>query len=327
MMRFTRFGLAAAFAITLATSNVRAAEPDKLLPADADTVFYVNVKQVVESEVVKKYALEQIKQALAGEDAKKLLEEMGLDPLKDIETLWAGTSGKDRDDMKGLIIIHGKFEPEKLFKAAEIQTKKEGDKFSMVKDGTATLFKYQPDQGNPIYGTVFDEKTVLAGTDKKIVADALKQAEEKKPMPLGKELTAALKKMDEKSSIFVVSVVKGKFKNVKLPAEIPFDLSGLEKALPFTNTMSLVVRLSADIGLEVAFGMQDEDSAADMGDAVAELIKGVQGLAPLAAAADPRFKPLPDVVKTLKSDVKNQAVTLTGKLTGDNLGKMINPGD
>lgn len=327
MLRLSRIGLTAAFALAVAAPTVRAAEPDKLLPKDSDTVAYVNVKQLLASDVVKKYALEQIKQMLAGQDAKKLLEDMGLDPLKDIETLWMGSSGKDPNDMKGLLIIHGKFDPDKLFKAAEAQSKKDGDKFSMIKDGNATLFKYQPDEGNPVYGTVVDDKTVIAGSDKKMVADALKQADEKKKAPISSELTAMVKKMDEKSSLFAVSLVKGKFDNVKLPPEIPFDVSGLEKALPKAETLSVVIKVTADITLEVVFGMKDEDAASDMGDAVVKLLDGIKGLVPLLAAAEPRAKPLVDVVKTIKSDVKNKDVTITGKVTGDNLGKIINPGD
>ena len=84
-MRLSRLGLAAVFAATLVAPVARAAEPDKLLPAEADTVVFVNFKQILEADVVKKYALDQIKQALAGQDAKKLLEDMGLDPMKDIE--------------------------------------------------------------------------------------------------------------------------------------------------------------------------------------------------------------------------------------------------
>ena len=33
------------------------------------------------------------------------------------------------------------------------------------------------------------------------------------------------------------------------------------------------------------------------------------------------------MVKTVKSDVKMKNVTITGKITGENIGKMINPGD
>lgn len=326
MMRLSRLGLAALFAATLA-APARAAEPDKLLPADADTVMYVNVKQLIESDIIKKYALEQMKQALAGADAKKLLEELGLDPLKDIEKMWIGTSGKDATDMKALIVVHGKFDPDKLFKAAEAATKKDGDKFSMVKDGATTMFKFQPDQGNPVYGTVVDDTTVVAGTDKKMVVTALKQAEEKKKSPITADLTAIVKKMDEKSSMFVASVVKGKFDTVKLPAQLPIDLSGLEKALPKTDTMSIVIKVGADIGLEVIFGMKDDDAATDMGDAMTKVIDGIKGLVPLLAAAEPKAKPLVEVIKTVKSEVKLKNVTITGKITGENIGKMINPGD
>ena len=326
MMRLSRLGLAAVFAATLA-APARAADPDQLLPADADTVMYVNVKQLIDSDIMKKYALEQMKQALAGQDAKKLLEELGLDPLKDVEKLWVGSSGKDASDMKALVVVHGKFDPDKLFKAAEAATKKDGDKFSMVKDGATTMFKFQPDQGNPVYGTVVDDTTVIAGTDKKMIATALKQNEDKKKAPISADLTAIVKKMDEKSSMFVASVVKGKFDAVKLPAQLPIDLSGLEKALPKTDTMSVAIKIGADINLEIIFGMKDDDAATDMGDAMTKVIDGIKGLVPLLAAAEPKAKPLVDVLKTVKSDVKMKNVTITGKITGDNLGKMINPGD
>src|SRR5262249_17840585 len=197
MMRLPRFGMAAVCAVALAPA-ARAAEPDKLLQGEADTVMYVNVKQLLDSDVVKKYALDQIKQALAGQDAKKLLEELGLDPLKDIDTVWGATVGKDQNDMKGLVVVHGKFDPDKLFKAAEAASKKDGDKFSMIKDGGTTMFKFQPDQGNPVYGTVVDETTVVAATDKKLVANALTQ----KKTAIGNDLAALVKKMDEKSSVF-----------------------------------------------------------------------------------------------------------------------------
>jgi hypothetical protein len=328
MPRLSRFGMAAVLAVAF-TAPARAVEPDKLLPADSDTVTYVNLKQLVESDVIKKFALDQIKQALAGQEAKKLLEEMGLDPLKDVEKVWMGSSGKDQNDMKALVVIHGKFDPDKLFKAAEAASKKDGDKFSMIKDGTATMFKYQPDQGNPVYGTVVDDTTVVAGTDKKLIADALKQKEAGKAAPIKKELTDLVKTMDEKASLFAVSLVKGKLDNVKIPAQISdtLGLAGVEKVLPKTDTMTFVLKVTGDIALEVVFGMADDDAATDMDAGLAKAIDSLKALAPILAAADMKAKPLVDVVKTLKITTKKKNVTLAGKITGENLGKMINPGD
>lgn len=327
MPRLFRFGLAALFAVTLAAPVARAAEPDKLLPADSDTVAYFNVKQLVGSEVIKKYALEQIKQALAGQEAKQLLEDMGLDPLKDIEKVWVGTAGSGKDDTKALVIIHGGFDPDKLFKAAEGASKKDGDKFSMIKDGNTTMFKYQPDQGNPMYATVVDKNTVVAATDKKLVAEALKAADGNKKAPIKKELTELLKTMDEKSSAFAVSMTKGKFDNVKIPAQISdtLNLGGFEKVLPKTDTLTFVMKIGTDVVLEVVFGMEDDDAASDMDAALAKAIDSIKALVPILAAADAKAKPLTDVVKTLKVTTKKKNVTLSGKVTGENLGKMINP--
>jgi predicted GNAT family acetyltransferase len=334
----SRLGLAAMLAAALTVPAAfgaqpekaqprKAAEPDKLLPADADSIVYLNLKQIVEADVIKKYALDQIKQALNGQDAKKLLEDMGLDPMKDIEKVWAGMSGSGPEDTKALVIVHGKFDPDKLFKAAEAVTKKDGDKFSMVKDGSATMFKYQPEQGNPMYCTVVDDATVVVGTDKKLVTAALKQAEEKKKAPIKAELTDLIKTLDEKSSMFAVALVKDKFANVKFPGGgmSPIDLSGLEKSLPKAETMSVVVKVTANIDLELVFGMKDEDAASDMDAAAAKLITDLAGFVPALVAFEPKAKPLADVVKTLKSEAKKKNVTLTGRISGDVIGKLIAP--
>ena len=84
----------------LAANPSRAAEPDKLLPADADTVVCVNIKQILDTDIIKKYSLEQLKQALDGQDAKKLLTELGLDPLKDIDRIVVGANIKGRTDIQ-----------------------------------------------------------------------------------------------------------------------------------------------------------------------------------------------------------------------------------
>jgi hypothetical protein len=328
MPRLSRLALAAALTVGLAPA-ARAAEPDRLLPPDADTVSYVNVKQVVDSDIVKKYALEQIKQALAGQEAKQILEEMGLNPLADIEKVWIGSSGKDHTDMQALVIVRGKFVPEKLVKAAEGAAKKDGGKFSVIKDGGATLLTYQPKKGDPVYGTVVDESTVVLANDKKLVTAAVKQAGENRKAPIAAELADLVKAMDEKASAFAVSIIKGKLDNVKVPPQVTetLKLEGFEKALPKAETLTVVARVADGIALEVVFGMRDADAAADMAAGLVKVIESVKALAPLLAATDPKAKPLTDVVKTLKSGAAKKNVTVSAKLTGDNLGKMIGPGD
>lgn len=328
MIRFTRFGLAAVVALGLAVPVARSATPDKLLPANTDTVASINVRQILDSDISKKYAIEQVKQMLEGQDAKKLLNDLGLDPLKDIDRLVIATIDTSKENTKFLMVVHGSFDPQKLFNTAEAQTKKDGDKFAMVKDGNTIMFKYQPDNGDPpVYGTVVNDKTVIAASDKKLIADAL-AAEMNGPAKLKPELAALIKKMDEKASVYVVSVVKGKFDDLKLPGggNIPVDLSGVEKVLPKAETIALSIRISVDVNVEVTFGMKDDESANDMQNTVDDLLKQIKPLAALAGAADERAKPLADVLNSIKTSAKNKDVIVTGRITGAAIGQMIRGG-
>ena len=332
MTLLSRMVLGAALAVgfsALAAPNARAAEPDKLLPAEADTVIQVNFKQLLDSDIIKKYALEQIKQTLDGQDAKKILTEIGLDPLKDIEKITVGASvpsltNTKWSDIRYLMIVRGTFDPEKLYKAAEAQSKKDADRFAMIKDGNTVIFKFQPENGdNPIYGTVVDDKTVVAASDKKLIANALKAAEGNKKPPIKPELADLIKKLDEKSSVYVTSMVKSKFDELKLPKNDFVDLSKLEASILKTESLSLTVKVGTDVNVEVTLGMKDDDAAVDMQNALDDVLKQVKPLAPLAGAADPRMKPLADILTTIKTSAKNKDVVISGKLTGANIGKMI----
>jgi hypothetical protein len=326
--------LGAALLAGLCVSNARAAEPDKLLPADTDMVILVNVKQILESEIVKKYALEQLKQALEGQDAKKLLTDIGLDPLKDIETVVAAsvdTKFQAGAEPQYLLIVHGKFDAEKLYKTAEAESKKNADKFQLVKDGNTVMFKVQPDNGQPpMYATVVNEKTIVAASEKKLVTAALNADSAGKPPALkNKELADLIKKADEKASVVVLSLVKGKLDEVKIPGggNLPVKLDKFDKLIPQMESVNLTVKIGADVVLDITIGMKDEETANDMRNALDDLMKQVKPLAQFAGAADPRLKPLTGILATVKIGSKNKDVTFGGKITGDDIGSMINPKD
>ncbi len=330
MTRFPRLLLGVALVVGLAPS-ARAAEPDKMLPADADSVVVVNVKQILGSEIIKKYALEQIKQLLDGADAKQLLTDLGIDPLKDVDKVVAAsvdTKVNNPGDGKFLLVVHGAFDPDKLTKTAEAYAKKDGETISIIKDGNTTLFKFQPPNGQAaIYAAIANKTTVLASNERKMVSAALKAADSQTPPALKKEIADLLRKADDKASVYVVSLLKGKLDDVKLPGggNLPIKLDALEKVLPKLETALIAVNIGADVLMDVTLGMKDEDSAGDMRNALDDILKDLKPLAQLAGAAEPRLKPLGDILASVKTSSKNKDVTITGKVTGAQIGKIVNP--
>lgn len=323
MLRLSRWILGAVLAVAT-VAPTRAAEVDNLLPSETESIIFFNVRQILDSDLMKKYAIGQVKQALEGNDAQKMLKQIGLDPLKDIERVTVGSWGKDKDDMNAVIIVRGKFEPEKLFNAAKDYAKNNGDKMSIVEEGDYKLIKFTPEnQPKPFYASVADEKTIVGGSDKKLVTAALTAAMKGTKPTIKKDLAALMLKQDEKASMFACGLVEGKINELPPNVNIPgVDSAKLSKQLEKMKDFSMTLRLSTDVNLELTAGMKDADAADDFGGTVNQLIDTVKNFLPLLAGNKPEMKPLIDeLTKTLKSKVKDSEVTLTVKLSADAIGK------
>ncbi len=314
---------AASVAFGLSASTARAADVDMLLPAESEQVFSVNLKQMLESDLIKKYALASIKQALEGNDAQKQLKSLGMDPLKDIDTLSGGLWGEDAQNIKGLFIARGNFDPKKIFETAEAAAKKDGDKVSIVKDGDYTFVKVAMDnRPEPIFMSVADEKTVLIGTDKPILVTAMKAIDKKATAPaIKKELADLIATMDSKASMYFCGLSNGKVGEIP-PNPLFDDTEKLKKQLQKLESSSMTLRVTGDVSLEFLMAMKDGDAADDFGSTVDELLGKVKAFLPLAAMQDANFKPVvTDVTKSLKSKVDKKTITIVMKVTGSAIGQ------
>jgi hypothetical protein len=308
-------------------TTARAADIDKLLPATTEFVVSVNVRQILDSEVGKKHHLELFLLMLEGNDATKfLLAELGLNPLNEIEKVVIGASWTGMTDLKHLMIVRGKFDKQKVLKAAEAKTKLNDKKLSMIEDGNTVVFKFQPDNGNPpVYGTVVDDTTVIAASDMKMISHAIAQAVSKATTPLKGEIAALVEKMDDKSSIYMVGNLKGKFAEVQIAENLPIDLSDFRKPLPKIDNTAVAVKIGMDVNVEVMIGMKDEASAVEMRSAIDDLMKQLKPLAQILGAGESGFKPLVEILATVKTSASNKDVVITGKVTSLNIDKMVNP--
>jgi len=329
MNRLSRFLIVAVFAAGMAPA-VRAAEVDALLPSETEQIVHVNVKQILESDIIKKFALGQIKQGLEGNDAQKFLKEIGLDPLKDIDSLSVGLWGKDKDNMNTLGVIRGSFDAEKVFAAAEKAAKDMADKVSIVEEGDYKLIKFINKDGKPGFAAVADNKTVLVGSDKKLVAASLTAAIKKVKPTLSKELTALLLKQDDKASMFACGVTEGKLKDIPdINVPVPgIDGDKIKDGLQKMNSVSVTINLGKEIALDISMGMKDADAADDFGATVAKLTDTVKTFLPLLGMQQPNAGELiKNVSDTLKSKVKDKDITLSVKITAEAIGKASGKSD
>jgi hypothetical protein len=191
---------ALALAVATLAAPARAAELDKLLPGDAEVVAVVNVRQALDSALVKKYALDQVKALLKGNnEAQQIMKATGLDPLKDIERVIATNTGGLTG--KSLVLIKGRFDVDKIHATATEVAKNNPD-LKITKEGIFQLYELKgPDKTAYL---AFANKETLAGSDDKAYLLDILQGKVK---PQKKPLEAVLQKLPGKESVWVAALV------------------------------------------------------------------------------------------------------------------------
>jgi hypothetical protein len=290
----------------------RAADLDPYLPEDSEAVLNVNVRQIVGSALFKKNALEQIREAIkANEEVAAILKDLGFDPLADLDRITiASPGGNDQD--RGLIIVKGRFDLDKFKARGADAAKSDPDilKIHKVADGQGGHFiLYEvilPQQDNPLWVSLPEKNTLLASFGKDYVVDALKKVGKPAEVRLkDKELQALLKQVDDQQSVSLAVVGRA----------IPKDgLPGpVAEALAKVEAIGGGITLGDDIKLEVVVGARTVQEARELNRTINEGVN--QGLAVLALLAinDENFKPLLEVAKGVRCNVRDKAVTI--KLT------------
>src|SRR5262249_50729838 len=144
----------------------RAAEVNKFLPDDSEIVAVWNIQQILASPIVQKNAMPHIKQLLqSDETAKKTLEALGFDPLKDLTRITV-TASAVNPDAKGTVIIEGNFDVAKFeAKALELAKEKSTALKAIVVDGHKML-EIKPGEDKPAFAALIDKNTIVVASDK-----------------------------------------------------------------------------------------------------------------------------------------------------------------
>jgi len=290
------------------SAPARAAQPNKYVPPDAEGVLHINLQQLLDSKLGKKYALPPIQQALKkNKDVQQMLTVLGLDPLKDIRTLTLSNVGQSGDKVQ--VALTGTFSLDKIHATAKKVAEEKKDKFKISKAGVKPLYE-TVQQGKAVYAGFADEGTMIVSTSRDNVVNALNG----KTGELNKGLQEALAAVDGKQSIWVAFEVTEGMKALLGRRQ--------DVAAVFKNwkTGSIGIDVSDAVGISLKVQTADAPSARELG----KQANDAKGILQFVGQTNEELKPLIDeIIKTLEIKTRQADVSVKFQLSQDLIEKAV----
>lgn len=280
----------------------------------SEMVLHLNIRQILSSEAMKKEAIAAMKKAIDDDaTAKMVFDSIGLDPLKDIDSITVSGAAPSPKDVKALVIVRGKFNLIKIQAAAEKFAADKPTEIKLSKSNGLQLYELKAKDNTPV-ATFMDATTLVIGSSKEITLDAVKTVG-RRTAKVGKEMDTALLRFTGKESLNLALVFNEELRKQigKAPgaAEIASNLKTVTGTLNLTDKATLGVIVKTD----------DEEAASKL----QGLIKQGLTLAELVATGDEKFGPvLGEFLKATKLTQQKTTVSLTLTVTQELIEKAMN---
>jgi hypothetical protein len=315
ILRRLQLGLLAGVVLALALP-VRAADVDQYLPEDTEVVLVVNAKQLLDSPLVKKHFLEQMRELVkTNAEVANILSSVGFDPFKDLTSV-TGAMTMIGNDAKGLLITHGQFDKAKFEAKAEEVAKDKSDVLKIYKEGGRKVYEIKHDgPEKPHFVGVVDTTTIVASPDKQYVLDAFAKADGKKKVPVKKAIQDLIGKIDSKQSVWFTATANAFLKG---------DFSGDDKTKKNLEKMdSITAGVTVDKGVKVdlAIATKSAANAKELAEEIKEGLSQVKGLLALMADQDKNLAPLIDTVGKLQVNTEASTITLKSEVSEETIEK------
>jgi hypothetical protein len=311
-------GLAAAL---LTLSTARAADADKLIPADSQVVVTINVKQILDAPIVKKRGVPHFKEALqSSEEVKQILDDLGFDPFTDLDRVTvAGPGGNEQD--RGLVIVHGRFDLDKFKARAEKLAKDQPDAIKIRKAGGGVVYEVSipgqdKEKETPLFIALLNKTTIVASPGKDYVVDAMKKEKGGSAEASGikdKDFAAVVAKMDDKQSLSFAAAGAA-FKGT--------DLGPASEFIGKIEALGGGLTVGDEIKLEVVLSAHSEEDAKKIKEAANTGINSGIALLGLVAGDHKELDKILDILKTVKATAKAKTVTLKVRVNADVLEEL-----
>lgn len=287
--------------LAFAAVPVRAADLDKYLPNQTEAIVAVNIKQLVESPLLKDH-LEPIKQALKQLNvAPKPFALLGLEPWADAERVTIAWTGNP-DGEAPCILLQGNFDNAKIEAAAAKAAKKDEIVQERFVDGRRVWVLRCEDEPTWLYLGLLDPGTLVLSRQANRVSEALGKKAGQVKHELRKDVQTLLGRLDTKQSVGVVSLSR------------PLNFAGLLGGLP-GNLQNVAggVTLGDDVRLDLAMSARDPQTAKAAAGQLQDSLNQLKALTAVLVTQKKQYAPLADLVNGAK--VTTQGSELAFKLT------------
>jgi WD40 repeat protein len=286
--------------------------PERYLPGDTSLVVSFNVRQFLGSELAQRYALQPLRQAMAGPEAQRVLKDLGLDPLRDVTrvTVAVGAGGPE----KPLILVRGMFDRREFEARAFDFARENPERLRAVREADGPVYEVvnagQP--GQSLFVATLDADTVAASPDRAAVLQARSQGH-RKGVSLGRVMQDLIAAADDRTSLWLAATPQALAEKMPLPN--PQVRQEIEKVAAVTGS----VNVTGDVRLDIVLTASTDDAARDLSRKLEEGLTQVKGALPLLLGQQEEMKPVIDLVNSLKLSTKDKTITLQGGLSASEI--------
>jgi len=298
---------------------------EKYFPDDANGVVVFNVKQALSSPVFTKNYQKKVEELLKMDQVQPWLKDGGFDPLKDIDRIAAvmAPSGQPMNAPGSgapLLIVQGRFDLEKFVAKAD-QIVKDGLGGGIIKSskaGEATLYEVGFPFGPTIFICLVDKNTLMAAPVKDMAVEALDRAAGRKSAKMkNPALQKLLEKMDPKQAVNVaflgeMIVGGGVTTNIKGGGNVT-ETHTITLADQGIEAIQGSMTIADDIKGKVAISAKNVEKAKELGKIIEAGLAQAIKEGEKEAARMKELTSVVDMLKTVKTGVKEDTITLEGQ--------------
>jgi hypothetical protein len=282
------------------------ADIDRDLPDTTESVFVINVRQILDAPVIQKLIQTQLQPAIKNNaDDRPWLSLLEPETLRDLTRITFAFP-KGLLEKKGAIIVKGRFDLNKIRAAAE-----------QLSETTMITVKIHPNDKTPLYeilvdepgtslvfSTFLDKETLFISRSRDTVIDAITRRARQKPSKLSADLQGVISKMDSTLGIWLAGRVPEQWKQVL------GNRPQLKAFAPKLEAFSGGVRCAQDIYIALHLKLSDAQAAVDFRQTL-ELSKLLVNVA-IANSADVKdyAQVLTDIVNSLKFTQEQNTVSV-----------------